>query len=103
MMEATMLAVLAPGGLLGYAYVGYPLLLKLATRRKEEPALNDEPGEWPSVTIAIAAYNAERTIARTLEPLLRIDYPRERVQILVASDGSTDDTDAIVRSYADRG
>jgi glycosyltransferase involved in cell wall biosynthesis len=103
MNYGALIAVLAPGGLLGYAYVGYPLLLRLASRRRGEQKPAVVPRTWPRITIVIAAYNAERTIARTLEPLLRIDYPKSLVQILVASDGSTDGTDAIVRSYAHRG
>jgi cellulose synthase/poly-beta-1,6-N-acetylglucosamine synthase-like glycosyltransferase len=98
-----LIAVLAPGGMLAYAYIGYPLLLRLASRRRGGPRIVADPPRWPRVTIVISAYNAERTIARTLDPLLRIDYPKELVQILVASDGSTDGTDALVRDYADRG
>ncbi|MDB4876557.1 MAG: glycosyl transferase [Gemmatimonadetes bacterium] len=98
-----LIAVFAPGGMLGYAYVGYPLLLRLASRKRVDGNAVADPRAWPRVTIVISAYNAERTIARTLDPLLAIDYPKELVQILVASDGSTDRTDALVREYANRG
>ena len=58
---------------------------------------------WPSVTITVPAYNAERSIRATLESLLELDYPRDRLQILVLSDASTDGTDAIVDELRDRG
>ena len=57
----------------------------------------------PSVSVIIAAYNEEHVIAERLENALALDYPRERLQILVASDGSTDRTEDIVASYASRG
>ena len=86
-----------------YTYVGYPVLLGLvglARRARSSPAA---PDEWPAVSIVLPAYNEEAVIRRTLENLLRLDYPAERRQILVVSDASTDRTDAIVREYAHRG
>jgi cellulose synthase/poly-beta-1,6-N-acetylglucosamine synthase-like glycosyltransferase len=57
----------------------------------------------PSVTLIIAAYNEEEVIAERLDNALALDYPRDRLQILVASDGSTDRTEEIVASYASQG
>jgi cellulose synthase/poly-beta-1,6-N-acetylglucosamine synthase-like glycosyltransferase len=57
----------------------------------------------PSVTLIIAAYNEEEVIAERLDNALALDYPRDRLQILVASDGSTDRTEEIVASYASHG
>ena len=58
----------------------------------------------PSVAIIVAACNEERHIRAMMEQLLRVDYPRELLELVVASDaGSTDATQAIVREYADRG
>ena len=96
--------VLAPIAMFAYAYFGYPLLLKLVTRRhRGVPVEAIEPSEWPSISIVVPAYNAERTIGRTIERLLAADYPADRRQILIVSDGSTDGTDEIVRGYASRG
>lgn len=88
-----------------YAYAVYPLLLRiLAVFKKKDAADLPAPGdEWPAITICVAAYNEEAVIAHTLENLLRVDYPRDRVQILVMSDASTDGTDEIVGGFADRG
>jgi cellulose synthase/poly-beta-1,6-N-acetylglucosamine synthase-like glycosyltransferase len=94
--------------LLFYTYLGYPVLLWLlgSLRRTRSTAavpadLDDEV--WPLVSISIAAYNEEAQIRELVRSLLAIDYPRDRLQILITSDGSTDATDAIVAEYADRG
>jgi cellulose synthase/poly-beta-1,6-N-acetylglucosamine synthase-like glycosyltransferase len=87
-----------------YTYVGYPLLLWLAsTLRGSKPVSPAVDGEWPTVSIAISAYNEEAQIRELIESLLALDYPRERLQVLIVSDGSTDRTDEIVSEYADRG
>ena len=90
------------GALIAYAYAGYPALLLMAARRPSTPTLA-LPAELPRVTILVAAYNEEAQIADTIEALLRLDYPADRRQIIIASDASTDRTDEIVRSFADRG
>ena len=86
-----------------YAYLGYPILLKLLSLVRPQPASAGEPSTWPLITITIPAYNEERAIAATLDAILATDYPADRRQILVVSDASTDRTDEIVRGYADRG
>jgi cellulose synthase/poly-beta-1,6-N-acetylglucosamine synthase-like glycosyltransferase len=85
-----------------YAYVGYPFLLWLATRRRSgrPPA---EPDPWPLLSITVPAHNEEATLAATLEHILEVDYPADRRQVLVVSDASTDRTDDIARSFAARG
>ena len=57
----------------------------------------------PSVSLIIAAHNEEAVIGAKLENLLALDYPRERLEIVIASDGSDDGTDGIVRSHEGRG
>lgn len=84
-----------------YAYAGYPLLLTLTARllnRRPQTADITLP-----VTLLIAAYNEEKTIAAKLENCLQLDYPREQLQILVTADGSSDRTPEIVQQFADRG
>ena len=84
-----------------YTYAGYPLLLFLAGRLRPQRRL--PAAELPHVTLLIAAYNEEDVIADKLEHSLQLDYPREKLQILVAADGSDDATPDIVRRYKDRG
>ena len=86
----------------GFAYVGYPFtlwLIALTRRRFVTPPLDD----WPSVTVTLPVHNEERVVAQTLDAILALDYPRDRLHVLVVSDASTDATDQIVRGYADRG
>jgi cellulose synthase/poly-beta-1,6-N-acetylglucosamine synthase-like glycosyltransferase len=86
-----------------YAFLGYPLLLKVVGLVNRRGVAKTEPAEWPSVSITVPAYNEESTIAATLDRVLDVDYPADRRQVLVISDCSSDRTDEIVRSYADRG
>src|SRR5262245_45154019 len=83
-----------------YVYVGYPAMLavwvRLAPRRVRCASIA------PTVSIVVAARNEGSTLEARIENLLALDYPRELVQIVVASDGSTDATDAILDRYADR-
>lgn len=84
-----------------YAYVGYSLLIALISWVRPRPIRREEI--TPSVSMIITAYNEERDLAAKLENTLMIDYPRELLEIIVASDCSSDRTDEIVRSFADRG
>lgn len=85
-----------------HAYVFYPLSLAVVPTRAEQQSHADGGEDvLPTVTVAIAAYNEQGVLEAKLENTLALDYPRDRLQIVVVSDGSTDGTDAIVRSYAD--
>jgi len=91
-------------GLLLYTYVGYPALLWLLNRVIPAPeSMSTEPAEWPQVSIILSAYNEENVIADRLKNLLDLDYPRERLEILVGSDGSTDRTCEIVNRFNSQG
>jgi cellulose synthase/poly-beta-1,6-N-acetylglucosamine synthase-like glycosyltransferase len=85
----------------GYAYLGYPLLLVLLSKIAPKPVKTEA---WtPSVTVIIAAYNEERDLAAKLENTLALDYPKSQLEVIVTSDCSTDRTDEIARSFASRG
>ena len=81
--------------------LGYPAFLALIGPIARRP-WRQEDAE-PSVTLIIAAYNEESGIERKLLNTLALDYPRDRLEIMVASDGSSDRTNDIVKSFADRG
>ena len=85
-----------------YAYIAYPGILWLMAPSRERVG-GGTPSEFPLVTMVIPAYNEESQIRGAVEALLAQDYPADRRQILVVSDGSTDRTDAIVREYEPRG
>lgn len=88
---------------IAYTYFGYPLLLALwsagAARRKGGTAGLDHanPAEVPRVSLIIPAYNEERVIERKIRNSLELDYPRERLEIVVVSDGSSDATEKVAR------
>ncbi len=86
---------------LAYVYVGYPLLVYLVSVLFSRPVARGQVE--PSLTILITAFNEENGIREKLENTLKIEYPAEKLEILVASDGSTDSTDDIVREFASRG
>ncbi len=88
-------------GLSIYTYLGYPLILWLAGRLK--PFRPHRAPILPRVSVIIPAFNEGKDIGRKLENTLSLDYPAEKLEILVGSDGSTDDTCAIAQGYAARG
>ncbi len=81
-----------------YVYIGYPLLVYSVGYVR--PLEVKKSSFEPLVTVLITAYNEEKDIRAKLENTLQIDYPREKLEILVASDGSTDKTDEIVREFS---
>ena len=86
---------------IAYTYAGYPLLLILIGKFRAKPITRREV--TPSVTVIIAAYNEERDLAGKLDNTLALDYPKDKLEIIVTSDCSTDRTDEIVGSFKSRG
>ena len=77
-----------------YIYLGYPLLLWVASRTFPRPVRTSP--YFPTVSILLSAFNEEKVIAQKIENLLTLDYPEEKLEILVGSDGSTDNTAKIL-------
>src|SRR5882762_11896443 len=88
-----------------YSYVGYPAFLWLVSRvgRCDESSCAGQSGHLPSVTLIISAYNEEKVIGEKIENTLSLDYPRELLEIVIVSDGSTDRTGEIVTEFAHQG
>ena len=86
-----------------YAYVGYPCALLALSVFRNRPVRKAESGSAvPRASFIITAHNEEARIAEKIENTLAQDYPPEALEIIVASDCSTDETDEIVRRYSDR-
>jgi cellulose synthase/poly-beta-1,6-N-acetylglucosamine synthase-like glycosyltransferase len=85
-------------GLLAWTHVVYPLVAAAVARARSRPVRTG--GDLPRVAIIVAAHNEAAVIKRRLENLLALDYPAELVEIVVASDASTDETDALVDAVA---
>src|SRR5690242_7765532 len=84
-----------------YGYFGYPLSLCLLSLARRRVVLKSPV--TPRVTFIITAFNEERRIRQKLDNTVALAYPRHLLQVVVASDGSTDATNDIVREYAPLG
>lgn len=82
-----------------YAYLGYPLLLAALGRMVSRPVAKPRKDFQPSVTIIIPVHNEERVIDAKLANLDQLIYPRDRLTVLIVSDGSTDQTGQRVQGY----
>src|SRR5207249_3872676 len=100
--------------LIFYVYAGYPVVIWCLSRwfGRPLPALprfNGEGkgkavgGDLPTVSLLIAAHNEEAVIEKRIQTALMTDYPRDKFEVVVASDGSSDATARIVRGFARRG
>ena len=98
-MAAAWVLLIVAGLLIFYIVAGYPLLLALNRRRSARPVAKDL--SWrTSVSIVVAVHNGAAFIRAKLDTLFALAYPKELLQIIVVSDGSTDQTEAIVRECA---
>lgn len=88
-------------GFVLYALAGYPLLVRLLARRFPKPVRKGH--QRHTVTVLLPVHNGEQWIRQKLESILALDYPRELVNVLVLSDGSTDGTAEIAAAFASQG
>jgi glycosyltransferase involved in cell wall biosynthesis len=91
------------GILCAYSYFFYPLILKLIPARKAFEFISLADAALPKLSLIVTAHNEALRIRDKLENTLDIDYPADLLETIVASDFSTDSTDSIVESYADKG
>jgi cellulose synthase/poly-beta-1,6-N-acetylglucosamine synthase-like glycosyltransferase len=86
-----------------YVYAGYGLVLRIAAALVRDRGARAPPrdGSWPRLAVLVTAHNEERRIGARIANLLACDYPPERLEVVVASDGSTDRTDEIVEATGD--
>ena len=86
-----------------YTFFGYPLVLTAIRRRGVADEVLPDPDPWPMVTVSVPAYNEATQIRDTMDGLLALDYPADRIERVIVSDASSYGTDDIVRTYEDRG
>ena len=94
-MAALALATLL---LVVYTYAGYPLLIAVWAKLAPWPALGRDDFE-PTVSICLSVYNGEAHLAAKVRNLQELDYPAEKLELLIFSDGSTDGTEKVVRGF----
>lgn len=84
-----------------YIYIGYPVLVFVVANFIKRTTTCEQIE--PNISIIITAYNEESVITETIENKLSLGYPRDKMEIIVVSDGSTDNTDKIISKFIDRG
>jgi len=84
-----------------YAYLGYPAWLWLRSRWRTKPVLRNPI--TPAVSIVMVVRDEEASLPRKLRNLTTLDYPRDWLEIVIVSDGSTDGTEAILKDWTQRG
>jgi cellulose synthase/poly-beta-1,6-N-acetylglucosamine synthase-like glycosyltransferase len=86
-----------------FTYLGYPLVMTLLAplRRADSGSVQAPRESWPSVSVVLVARNEAARIAARLQNLAASDYPMDRIEFIVVSDGSTDGTERIVESLGD--
>ena len=88
-------------GLIFYTYLGYPLLLWIKSIFVRRPVLRGCIENYPRVSVVIAARNEEKNIERRVRNMMNQDYPKEKLEVIIVSDGSVDATDDIVKTITD--
>ena len=101
-MPIVYIALILALGMVAYILIGYPLILALGPHNTK-PAVAKNLDYTSTVSVILAVYNGGEFVRAKLESILALDYPRELVQVIVVSDGSTDATESIVREFAQRG
>jgi cellulose synthase/poly-beta-1,6-N-acetylglucosamine synthase-like glycosyltransferase len=91
-------------GLIFYTYALYPALIWLISRSaaRRQPT-DDQSGDVPTISVLIAAHNESAIIEQRIQNALALDYPRPKLEVVIASDGSDDGTAQIARGYAAQG
>ncbi len=104
MTDVVMIVIYTSIFLFLYNYLFYPVFIISLSRwfKKDTRVKMLEDNELPAVSFIIAAYNEEKVIAKKIENTLAIDYPKDIFQIIVVSDGSSDDTNKIVSGYSEQ-
>jgi glycosyltransferase involved in cell wall biosynthesis len=90
-------------GLIVYTHVGYPLLLWLLARVHMDAVPDAPAADLPRVSLIVAAHDEEAVIERRVENSLALDYPADRLEVIIASDGSVDGTVELARAAAETG
>jgi len=101
-MATMVIAFIVILGVLGYTWIFYPGIMMLIGRRKAKPHVTPGRDETlPGVVVVFSAHNEEKVIGARISNLLALDYPRDRLQIHVGTDGCTDRTESIAQAWAE--
>ena len=92
-----LIAFLVSGFLLFYVYVGYPVLVTMCARQRTR---HRPLAVYPKVTVVFCAHNEAEVLPEKIANCALLDYPADRLEFCVGSDGSTDETNALLQSWA---
>ncbi|USD17465.1 glycosyltransferase family 2 protein [Priestia megaterium] len=87
------------GFIIVWAMVGYPISIKFIGKLYKNRVLEKKYSHEPTVTVMVVAHNEEKVILEKLNNIIELDYPRDKIEFLIASDNSTDATNEIVRKF----
>lgn len=87
------------GFIIIWAMIGYPVSLKIIGKLYKNKKLEKDYSHQPTVTVMVVAHNEEKVILEKLNNLLKLNYPQNKLELLIASDNSTDKTNEIVRDF----
>ena len=85
-----------------YTYLGYPLVLYIKSIFRKNPISTDHIENYPCVSIVIAARNEAKNIEQRIRNIMNQDYPKDKFEVIIVSDGSTDGTDDIVKTIVQK-
>lgn len=85
-----------------YIYIGYPCFLILIAKFRKAKAIQKKE-IFPKVSLIISAYNEEKVIKERIENILLLKYPKDKLEVIIASDASTDKTDEIILQFKSKG
>jgi len=85
---------------IAYHIVFYPLIIAILAKMNQKIRTEITIKNYPSVTVLCASYNEEKNIEKKIQSFLSLDYPKDKIKMIVISDSSTDRTDEIVRQYS---
>jgi biofilm PGA synthesis N-glycosyltransferase PgaC len=101
-MPIALFVLIVSAAIIFYILIGYPLVLAMYSAR-QAPAVIKDPRHEPAVSLIMTIYNGAPHVRAKMETILGLDYPKQLLEIIIASDGSTDGTESIVREYASHG
>lgn len=86
-----------------HSYIFYPLLLSVFKKEnKNKNLFYDKKSELPTVSILLSVFNEEEVISEKIESILNSDYPQNKIELIIGSDNSTDQTNKIISEYCDK-
>ncbi len=98
-MTGTELSFIFAVVLLAYSYIGYPLVLQVLSRLKPKWKEPQVELSLLSVSVIVSVYNEEKIIKKKIDNFLQLDYPSDKLELIIVSDGSTDKTNEIILSH----